>query len=106
MIHVFYFQLYGYNAHLFTNLSEAVLHPHGAVGVAIMVQESERSSNKALRHITSQLNKVNICLINLREVKAAVLSIQVALAHGMFSSMFLVIDQSGLQSSPWTPNGE
>ena len=62
MIHVFYFQLYGYNAHLFTNLSEAVLHPHGAVGVAIMVQESERSSNKALRHITSQLNKVNICI--------------------------------------------
>jgi hypothetical protein len=34
------FQLYGYNAHLFTNLSEAVLHPHGAVGVAIMVQVS------------------------------------------------------------------
>jgi hypothetical protein len=55
-----FLQLYGYNAHLFTNLSEAVLHPHGAVGVAIMVQESERSSNKALRHITSQLNKVEI----------------------------------------------
>ena len=51
-------QLYGYNAHLFTNLSEAVLHPHGAVGVTIMVQESERSGNKILRHITSNLNKV------------------------------------------------
>ena len=52
------FQLYGYNAHLFTNLSEAVLHPHGAVGVTIMVQESERAGNKVLRHITSNLNKV------------------------------------------------
>jgi len=52
-------QLYGYNAHLFTNLSEAVHHPHGAVGVAIMVQESDRMGNKALKHITSHLNKVN-----------------------------------------------
>ncbi len=52
------FQLYGYNAHLFTNLSEAVHHPHGVVGVAIMVQESDRMDNKALKQITSHLNKV------------------------------------------------
>ena len=52
-------QLYGFNAHLFSNLSEAVLHPHGAVGVAIMVQISDRVSNKGLKPLTSQLKKVN-----------------------------------------------
>jgi hypothetical protein len=54
--------LYGYNAHLFTNLSEAVLHPHGAVGVSIMVQQSDRSGNKILRPITANLNKVKLIL--------------------------------------------
>lgn len=51
-------QLYGFNAHLFSNLTEAVLHPHGAVGVAIMVQESDRGANEGLKRITSQLKKV------------------------------------------------
>lgn len=51
-------QLYGFNAHLFSNLSEAVLHPHGAVGVAIMVQVSDRTSNKGIKPLTSQLKKV------------------------------------------------
>jgi hypothetical protein len=44
-------------------LSEAVLHPHGTVGVSVMVQESDRAGNKALRHITSNLNKVFKCFM-------------------------------------------
>lgn len=51
-------QLYGFNAHLFSNLSEAVLHPHGAVGVAVMIQVSDRNSNVGLKPLTSQLKKV------------------------------------------------
>ena len=54
-------QMYGFNAHLFSNLSEAVLHPHGAVGVAIMVQVSDRGSNVGLKPLTSQLKKVIPC---------------------------------------------
>ena len=56
-------QMYGFNAHLFSNLSEAVLHPHGAVGVAIMVQVSDRGSNVGLKPLTSQLKKVSSDLI-------------------------------------------
>ena len=52
-------QFYGFNAHLFNNLSEAVLHPHGAVGVAIMIQVSDRGSNRGLKPLTSQLKKVH-----------------------------------------------
>ena len=51
-------QLYGFNAHLFSNLSEAVLHPHGAVAVAIMLQVSNRDSNKGIKPLTAQLKKV------------------------------------------------
>lgn len=51
-------QLYGFNAHLFSNLSEAVLHPHGAVGVAIMLQVSNRDSNRGIKPLTAQLKKV------------------------------------------------
>ena len=51
-------QFYGFNAHLFNNLSEAVMHPHGAVGVAIMIQVSDRGSNRGLKPLTSQLKKV------------------------------------------------
>ena len=54
-------QFYGFNAHLFNNLSEAVLHPHGAVGVAIMIQVSDRASNRGLKPLTSQLKKVQSC---------------------------------------------
>ena len=53
-------QFYGFNAHLFNNLSEAVMHPHGAVGVAIMIQVSDRGSNRGLKPLTSQLKKVQI----------------------------------------------
>ena len=56
-------QFYGFNAHLFNNLSEAVLHPHGAVGVAIMIQVSDRGSNQGLKPLTSQLKKVHNMLI-------------------------------------------
>ena len=56
-------QLYGFNAHLFSNLSEAVLHPHGAVGVAIMLQVSNRDSNRGIKPLTSQLKKV--CILKL-----------------------------------------
>ena len=51
-------QLYGFNAHLFNNLSEAVMQPHGVVGVAIMVQESDREENIGLKTVTSHLKKV------------------------------------------------
>ncbi|CAB4056849.1 unnamed protein product [Lepeophtheirus salmonis] len=40
-------QLYGFNAHIFKNLSEAVHHPHGVVGVSILVQEAERGASPA-----------------------------------------------------------
>ena len=55
-------QLYGFNAHLFSNLSEAVLHPHGAVGVAIMLQVSNRDSNRGIKPLTAQLKKVCLFL--------------------------------------------
>ena len=55
-------QLYGFNAHLFSNLSEAVLHPHGAVGVAIMLQVSNRDSNRGIKPLTAQLKKVRLFL--------------------------------------------
>ena len=51
-------QLYGFNAHLFNNLSEAVTQPHGVVGVAIMVQETDREDNDGLKAITQHLKKV------------------------------------------------
>ena len=38
-------QLYGFNADLFHNLSEGMMQPYGAVGVVIMVQESDRGSS-------------------------------------------------------------
>jgi len=34
------------------------MHPHGAVGVAIMIQVSDRGSNRGLKPLTSQLKKV------------------------------------------------
>ncbi|XP_040577465.1 putative carbonic anhydrase-like protein 2 [Lepeophtheirus salmonis] len=63
-------QLYGFNAHIFKNLSEAVHHPHGVVGVSILVQEAERGASPGLRPITSQLEEVtykgqNIPITNL-----------------------------------------
>ena len=51
-------QLYGFNAHLFNNLSEAMQQPHGVVAVSIMVQESDRKENTGLKAITSHLKKV------------------------------------------------
>ena len=53
-------QLYGFNAHLFSNLSEAVLHPHGAVGVSVMMQVSDRTSNRGIKPLTAQLKKVRM----------------------------------------------
>ena len=51
-------QLYGFNADLFHNLSEGMMQPYGAVGVAIMVQESDRGSNRGIQTITSHLKEV------------------------------------------------
>ena len=34
------------------------MHPHGAVGVAVMVQVSDRGSNVGIKPLTSQLKKV------------------------------------------------
>lgn len=53
-------QLYGFNAHLFNNLSEAMLQPHGVVAVSIMIQESDRAQQETngLKAITSHLKKV------------------------------------------------
>ena len=51
-------QLYGFNADLFHNLSEGMMQPYGAVGVAIMVQESDRGSNRGIKIIMSHLKKV------------------------------------------------
>ena len=51
-------QLYGFNADLFHNLSEGMMQPYGAVGVAIMVQESDRGSNRGIKTIMSHLKKV------------------------------------------------
>ena len=51
-------QLYGFNADLFHNLSEGMMQPYGAVGVAIMVQESDRGSNRGIKTILSHLKKV------------------------------------------------
>ena len=53
-------QFYGFNAELYSNLSEAVLHPYGAVGVAIMLQmvPGDRGSNPGLKPVTAQLKKV------------------------------------------------
>ena len=34
------------------------MHPHGAVGVAVMVQVSDRGSNAGIKPLTSQLKKV------------------------------------------------
>ena len=51
-------QLYGFNADLFHNLSEGMMQPYGAVGVAIMVQESDRRSNRGIKTIVSHLKKV------------------------------------------------
>ena len=68
-------QLYGFNAHLFKNLSEAIKKPHGVVAVAIMVQEAERDDNVGLRMITSVLKMVTfrgqshpIHNLNLKEI--------------------------------------
>ena len=57
-------QLYGFNADLFHNLSEGMMQPYGAVGVAIMVQESDRASNRGIKTIMSHLKKV--CLFRRR----------------------------------------
>ena len=51
-------QLYGFNADLFHNLSEGMMQPYGAVGVAIMVQESDRGSNRGIKTILSHLKNV------------------------------------------------
>ena len=53
-------QLYGFNADLFHNLSEGMMQPYGAVGVAIMVQESDRGSNRGIKTIMSHLKKVGL----------------------------------------------
>ena len=51
-------QLYGFNADLFHNLSQGMLQPNGAVGVVIMIQESDRGSNRGMKTILSHLKKV------------------------------------------------
>ncbi len=53
-------QLMGFNSELFDNLSQALGKPHGAVGIAVMVQETERldAVNDAFRLITQHLRKV------------------------------------------------
>ena len=58
-------QLYGFNAHLFNNLSEAMLQPHGVVAVSIMIQESDRAQQEThgLKAITSHLKKVSVLYI-------------------------------------------
>ena len=55
-------QLYGFNADLFHNLSQGMMQPNGAVGVVIMIQESDRATNRGIKTILSHLKKV-ICLI-------------------------------------------
>ena len=55
-------QLYGFNADLFHNLSQGMMQPNGAVGVVIMIQESDRGSNRGIKTILSHLKKV-ICVI-------------------------------------------
>ena len=51
-------QLYGFNADLFHNLSQGMMQPNGAVGVVIMIQESDRGSNRGIKTILSHLKKV------------------------------------------------
>ena len=51
-------QLYGFNADLFHNLSQGMMQPNGAVGVVIMIQESDRESNIGMKAIMSHLKKV------------------------------------------------
>ena len=51
-------QLYGFNADLFHNLSQGMMQPNGAVGVVIMIQESDRGSNRGMKTILSHLKKV------------------------------------------------
>ena len=55
-------QLYGFNADLFHNLSQGMMQPNGAVGVVIMIQESDRGTNRGIKTILSHLKKV-ICVI-------------------------------------------
>jgi hypothetical protein len=56
-------QMFGFNAHLFRNLSEASQHPHGAVAVAVMIKEAdrERAANREIKAVTEHLKKVSIC---------------------------------------------
>lgn len=56
-------QLYGFNADLFHNLSQGITQPNGAVGVVIMIQESDRGSNRGMKTILSHLKKVYIVLL-------------------------------------------
>ena len=57
-------QLYGFNADLFHNLSQGMMQPNGAVGVVIMIQESDRGSNRGIKTILSHLKKVCIFMIS------------------------------------------
>ena len=58
-------QIFGFNTDLFRNVSDAVTRPHGAVAIAVMVQEAETGSRgvtRGLRAITSTLKKVRVPL--------------------------------------------
>eukprot|EP00095_Tigriopus_kingsejongensis_P005717 maker-scaffold459_size165548-snap-gene-0.26 protein:Tk05717 transcript:maker-scaffold459_size165548-snap-gene-0.26-mRNA-1 annotation:"carbonic anhydrase" len=51
-------QIFGFNSILFKNISDALRHPHGVVGVSVMVQESERTIRNGFGPITNHLKKV------------------------------------------------